>query len=60
MQYSLFRHENHSLNIVIVSVSCFYLFGFTARQDYMYFIHFEPGQSLGGAKTEDPRDLKTT
>lgn len=31
----------------------FYL-GFTARQDY--FTHFEPSQSLGGAKTGDPRE----
>ena len=28
--------------------------GFTARQDY--FIHLEPSQSLGGAKTGDPRE----
>ena len=27
---------------------------FTARQDY--FIHFEPGLSLGGAKTGDPQE----
>ena len=28
--------------------------GFTARQ--YYFTHFEPSQSLGGAKTGDPRE----
>ena len=28
--------------------------GFTPRQDY--FTHFEPSQSLGGAKTGDPRE----
>ena len=27
---------------------------FTARQDY--FTHFEPSQTKGGAKTEDPRE----
>ena len=35
----------------------FFLFfdlGFTARQDY--FTHFEPSQSLGGAKTWDPQE----
>ena len=31
----------------------FYL-GFTARQDY--FTHFEPSQSVGGAKAGDPRE----
>ena len=31
----------------------FYL-GFTARQDY--FTHFEPSQSLGGAKMGDTRE----
>ena len=31
-----------------------HFFGFTARQDY--FTHFEPSQSLGRAKTEDPRE----
>ena len=28
--------------------------GFTVRQDY--FTHFEPSQSVGGAKTGDPRE----
>ena len=28
--------------------------GVTARQDY--FTHFEPSQSLGGAKMGDPRE----
>ena len=28
--------------------------GVTARQDY--FTHFEPSQSVGGAKTADPRE----
>ena len=32
----------------------FFLFGVTARQDY--FTHFEPSQSLSGAKTGDPRE----
>ena len=31
--------------------------GFTARQDY--FTHFEPSQSVGGAKMGDPREKKT-
>ena len=30
------------------------LSGFNTRQDY--FTHFEPSQSLGGAKTGDPRE----
>ena len=30
----------------------FFDFGYTARQDY--FTHFEPSQSVGGAKTGDP------
>ena len=29
----------------------------TARQDY--FTHFKPSQSVGGAKTGDPREKKT-
>ena len=36
---------------------CFVVGGggaFTARQDY--FTHFEPNQSLGGAKMGDPRE----
>ena len=32
----------------------FFIWGFMAHQDY--FTHFEPSQSLGGAKTEDPRE----
>ena len=32
----------------------FYYLGFTARKDY--FTHFELSQSLGGAKTGDPRE----
>ena len=34
-------------------VHYFYL-GFTDRQDY--FTHFEPSQSVGGAKTGEPRE----
>ena len=29
--------------------------GFTARQDY--FTHFEPSQSVSGAKTGNPREI---
>ena len=32
----------------------FFYLGFTARQDY--FTHFEPCQSINGAKTGDPRE----
>ena len=32
----------------------FFYLGFTARQDY--FTHFEPSQSVGGAKTGDLRE----
>ena len=32
--------------------------GFTANQDY--FTYFEPSQSLGGAKTGDPREKQLT
>ena len=39
-------------------VVCFFFdLGFTARQDY--FIHFEPSQSIGGAKKGDPREKPT-
>ena len=38
---------------ILLSVRFFYL-GLTARQDY--FTHFEPSQSLGWAKTGDPRE----
>ena len=36
----------------------FFYLGFTARQDY--FTHFEPSQSLGGAKTGGPREKHLT
>ena len=39
-----------------MSVNSFFFFfalGVTARQDY--FTNFEPSESLGGVKTEDPR-----
>ena len=39
------------LNVFFVFVLFFYP-GFMARQDY--FTHFEPSQSLGGEKTENP------
>ena len=35
----------------------FFHLGFTALQDY--FTHFEPIQSIGGAKTGDPREKIT-
>ena len=38
--------------------SFFSNFAFTPRQDY--FTHFEPSQSLGGAKTGDPRQNHLT
>ena len=36
-----------------IARNIFYL-GFTAHQDY--FTHFEPSQSVGEAKTGDPRE----
>ena len=41
------------------SILCLFnfLLGFMARQDY--FTHFEPSQSIGGAKTGDHRKNKT-
>ena len=53
-------NNNKKNNIKFVyhpSIGSFFFFfhlGFTARRDY--FTHFEPSQSLGGAKTGDPRE----
>ena len=40
--------------VFVFCLFCLFCFVFTARQDY--FTHFEPSQSLGGAKTGDPRE----
>ena len=40
--------------VVVVFSLLFFSLGFTAHQDY--FTHFEPSQSLGWAKTGDPRE----
>ena len=39
--------------VVVVFLFVFYL-SFTVRKDC--FTHFEPSQTLGGAKTRDPRE----
>ena len=41
---------------VTYSISIYFWWGegVTVRQDY--FTHFEPNQSVGGAKTADPRE----
>ena len=44
---------SHSAECIQQILFFFYLV-FTARQDY--FTHFEPSQSIGGAKTEDPQE----
>ena len=59
MYYILFTEHFKCISIYLdvfkgpVLRVCFDL-DFTARRDY--FTHFEPSQSLGGAKTGDPRD----
>ena len=48
-----------SQNCVITTGYYFFFYlGFTARQDY--FTHFEPSHLLGGAKTGDPCNDRTT
>ena len=42
------------LNFQFVLLFIYFYLGFTACQDY--FTHFEPSQSVGGAKTGDPRE----
>ena len=40
--------------VLFLFLFIFFYLGFTTHQDY--FTHFEPSQSLGGAKTGDPRE----
>ena len=47
------NNKKLTVALLVLSVYFFYL-GFMACQDY--FTHFEPSQSLGGAKTGDPRE----
>ena len=50
-------HDNAETQIRAAAVKSkvfFFHLGFTTHQDY--FTHFEPSQSLGGAKMGDPRE----
>ena len=56
MSQCMFAQLSCSLEYTDCRVLFFDLFylGLTARQEY--FTHFEPSQSLSGAKTRDPRE----
>ena len=55
--YILVLKYHHHIPLFFFSLLCFYL-GFTTCEDY--FTHFEPSQSLDGAKTGDLQEKYLT